>query len=164
MTAPLTPPYYADLLGGREEGLAPEIGVRWVLEDLAEIARYAPEWTWDERGVPVTLRRIAGNDHSGAEIGFSAGELSGTIRLVADESGYVRVEVSIAGHEVLRAYVDRPYEECAAHPAGAVFDEKRTVDPAARMGKKLSWLQLRASHWPELTWLDTPFMSFSVKE
>ncbi len=62
---------------------------------------------------------------------------------------------SIAGEEVLRAYVDRPYEEYEAHPAGAVFDEKRTVDPAARMGKKLSWLQLRVIRtgrsWPGST-------------
>jgi hypothetical protein len=161
MTAPTTPPYYGDLLGGREEGIPPDEGARWVVSDLAAIARYDPTWVWTERGVDVTLRTIS-EGHAGSEIGFAVGEVSGTIRLSPDESGYARVEVSIGGDEVLRLYIDRPYEEYEGHPPGASFNEKRVVDAPARMGKHQNWLQIRAEHWPELG-LGDAYLSFEAK-
>ncbi|MGV3490231.1 MAG: hypothetical protein ACO1OG_02830 [Devosia sp.] len=162
MTAPTTPPYYGDMLGGREEGLPPDEGARWVVSDFAAIARYDPTWVWTERGLDVTIWPISGDGHASAEIGFSVGDTSGTIHLHPDESGYARVTVSIAGTEVLRLYVDRPYEEYEGHPPGASFNEKRVVDAPARMGKHQNWLQLRAEHWPHLGLADSYF-SFEAK-
>ena len=163
MTAPTTPPYYGDLLGGREEGIPPAEGARWMVSDLASIARYSPDWIWEETGLPVRVGPIIGDGHATAEIGFSVGEISGSLHLSADESGYARVELSIAGEEVIRFYIDRPWEEYEGHPPGASFNEKRDFDAPARMGKHQNWLQVRAEHWPALG-LGDVYFSFAVKE
>ena len=60
------------------------------------------------------------------------------------------LSVELAGAEIWRGYIDRPYEELNIWQPGAVFPARRTQEAPGRIGKRLTWLVLDGNTWPAL--------------
>lgn len=150
--APRTPPYYADLWTGREEGLEPAAEAREVVDGFARVPKLDADWCidGDEAETPFRLTLLAHEPGRRTVLEVRGGAVVGEVSFVPDPSGYVLVTGRHEGAELFRAYLDRPYEEFDLWPAGAVFDPKRVADAPCRIGKRRSWVALDTSVWPGL--------------
>lgn len=61
-------------------------------------------------------------------------------------SGWIEAAVNVGGGAPFLFYVERVYEEFDIWPAGSGC----SVEETGRMGKRCSWVQLKAGEWPEL--------------
>jgi hypothetical protein len=148
---PLTPPHYFDYTDpdGPQNNPLPEAG--WLLDRLVDAARADPRWIIDDdSGRTVDLVVIEHQRGQGGTVAITGGPVALLLRLAVDASGYVRAAVELAGTEIWRGYIDRPYEELDIWPPGAVFEPRRTVEAPGRIGKRLTWLVLDSRPWPAL--------------
>lgn len=146
---PKTPPYFADLWGGRDAGLDPHEASRFAIDDFAAVPELLPVWVLDDeaRGLPqFTL--LCARHEPGRVAELQSGGL--TIRFATDPSGYVRVTARLHSETLLTAYIDQPYEDYDLWPPGAAFPELRTADAPGRIGKRRSWVVLDTRTWPTL--------------
>lgn len=151
MTAPTHPASFFDLASGESwtTGDAARTHRGWLLDRLADTARYDPIWILEDNpaATPIRLNLIEHIEGQRAELRIGNGKAIGTLLIEVDASGWLAVRVDIGKKTVFEAYVDRPYEEIAFWPPGAndTFGE-----PPGRMGKRFNWVCLSVDAWPEL--------------
>lgn len=149
---PQTPPHYFDFTDPDGPQNDPLSAAAWLLDNLVLAASADPRWLIDDdsgRGVELAV-----TDHQpgqGGTIAITSGEVALSLRLAVDPSGYLRAIVELAGAEIWRGYIDRPYEELDIWPPGAIFPALRTAEAPGRIGKRLTWLVLDQKPWPALT-------------
>ena len=148
MSAPARKPYYWDH-GITEAGYPPQQGGAWLIDDFVSIAKYFPDWMAADEGIAIQVEPLAQYDASGVgRIGFTANGVTGEIALTLDPSGWVLAVATIAGAEVFRGYLHRPWEQCEIWPPGRepVGDE----EAPGRIGKKQTFVSLSTDAWPQL--------------
>jgi hypothetical protein len=146
-TPPLTPPYYADLGLARPEGDDPAGASRFVINCMADVPALSPRWQIED-GPAFSLVRTRHERDLVTELAVP--EIGVSVVFDTHPSGYVRVTARRGGVDLIRAWLDRPYEEYDLWPSGAVFPERRTEDAPGRIGKRLSWIVLDSRVWPAL--------------
>lgn len=144
--APSWPPYHFDLTDPDGPGLDTRVELPLLIDYFAHEATHTTDWRLDDDSKLLVRLAVLDRQEHRARIAFSAGGREGAIALEADPSGWLRVEVSMNGAEVFRAFVDRPYEEYELWPPAA---EKANESPG-HMGKRRNWLSLHADTWPVL--------------
>ena len=149
---PKTPPHYDDFTepedGPQNDAMA---SAAWLLDSLVHVAGYEPRWLIDdESGRMVEVKAISHVKQRSGVLSLRCGTLEARLNLAVDASGYVCATAELAGVEVFRGYIDRPYEELDIWPAGAEFAPRRTEEAPGRMGKRLSWLVLDSKAWPPI--------------
>jgi hypothetical protein len=148
---PKTPPHFFDFTDpdGPQNNPLPEAA--WLLDSLMHAAKADPRWLIDDDS--GRFAELAVTEHQpgqGGAIAITSGPVTLSLRLAVDPSGYVLASVELAGAEIWRGYIDRPYEELDIWPPGAVFPAMRTVEAPGRIGKRLTWLVLDSKPWPAL--------------
>jgi hypothetical protein len=162
-TPPVTPPYFCDLALSRPDGEDPAEASRFIVDNIANVPELSPLWRLED-GPAFTLRLL---DHErSCRTVLAIAEIGLSIVLETHVSGYVRVTARRNGEDLLRAWLDRPYEEYDLWPSGAIFPERRTYDAPGRIGKRLSWIVLDTRVWPALSPLanDVGFIQARVED
>lgn len=148
MSAPAKAPYYWDY-GTTEEGDPPAKGGPWLIDDMVRDTGVFEDWKVEGDDFPVVVWPIATYADTGAgKIGFGARGVQGEITLTMDPTGWIVAVAYIAGIEVFRGYIDRPWEQCDIWPAGAA--PQGDQEGPGRIGKKRSWVALSTEAWPQL--------------
>jgi hypothetical protein len=150
---PKRKPYFCDAIGGRECTF-PETGPEMssTLQSLVSTASTFPEWELDNDGepaLPVRLTVLEYVQDRVVHIGFACAGIDGVLSIRPDlETGFVLVKAEVAGVTVLKAYMDRPYEEYGLYPPD---DNTAQADEGpGRMSKNRWWVSLSADAWPAL--------------
>lgn len=73
-------------------------------------------------------------------------DITATIALSPDPSGWTRIDAIVGGETVFTAYLDRVYEEFDLWPPGA----SGAGEAPGRIGKRQTWASLSADAWPVL--------------
>lgn len=149
---PKTPPHYDDFTepedGPQNDAMA---SAAWLLDSLIHTATSEAHWLIDdESGRTVEVKAVSHDRLRSGVIALRHGLFQMELRLAVDVSGYVCATAELAGIEIFRGYIDRPYEELDIWPPGAEFAPRRTKEAPGRMGKRLSWLVLDSKVWPAI--------------
>ena len=64
-------------------------------------------------------------------------------------SGWIEARVTVGDHAPYSFFIERIYEELEIWPAGSPCE----ATDSGRMGKRCTWVQLEAAHWPDLAFL-----------
>lgn len=147
MSAPTRKPFYYDF-SNSEDGLPPEQGAPWVIDDFVSIARHFTDWLVEDRRLPFQVRPLAALKDGAARISFAGDGHYGLIELTPDPSGWVLVVGKVGEREVFRGYLDRPYEHYELWPVDA--EPAADEEGPGRIGKIQSWIGLSADAWPAL--------------
>lgn len=99
-------------------------------------------------GVPIEISDVSCENGNGRIVGQCA-DFAFVADLAARSDGWVEGVVSVDGLEVLRFFLERPYEEFEFFPPGH-SGEAPPMEAPGRMGKRLSWAQIRAEDWPSM--------------
>jgi hypothetical protein len=119
---------------------------RLAIAAICGAARLPARFAFEERRVAISEASAA--QGSGRVTGQCAGLAFG-LNLTARSDGWVEGVVSIEGRERLRFFLERPYEEYEFFPPGH-SGTASPMDAPGRVGKRLTWAQLRAADWPSL--------------
>lgn len=162
-TPPARRPYYFDMADPDGPGIEPRRAATWLVDDFASVARHFPDWRHEESGTAVHLVVLAHQKETAVTLGWTAGFLSGTIEALPDPTGWLRIVGRVAGAEVFRGFLERPYEEYEIWPPGA--GPARGEGPG-RIGKRQAWVSFRVEPWPALRPLASVAgsINFSVDE
>lgn len=144
--APAWPPYHFDLTDPDGPGLDTGVQLPLLIADFVYEAAHTIDWRLDDDSKLLVRLTVLEKQERHARIAFAAGGIEGAIVLEVDLSGWLRIEASVAGAEVFRAFLDRPYEEYELWPVDAV----KARESPGHMGKKRNWLSLHADAWPAL--------------
>ena len=148
---PQTPPHYFDYTEPDGPQNDPLPAAAWLLDSLVHAAIADPRWIVDDDSGPtVNLVVTEHQPGQGGTIAITSGPVALSLHLAVDPSGYVRATVELAGAQIWRGYIDRPYEELDIWPPDAVFPALRTQEAPGRIGKRLTWLVLDSRPWPAL--------------
>jgi hypothetical protein len=147
MTAPARKAWFGDAIGGKEEveDVASERNL--IIERLADLANWFPDWIAEETGTEVHLT-VREREPGRSVIAWTGGRHEGTVTFTADPSGWILVVAEQQGRETWRGYLDHPYEAYEIFPPGAIAE---TGDEApGHIGKKMHWVSLSTTAWPQL--------------
>jgi hypothetical protein len=148
VSAPAKAPYYWDF-GTSEEGYPPAYGGPWYIDSMVGDAAVFEDWKIEGDGSPVVVWPITKYEETGTgKIGFGAKGVQGEIALTMDPSGWILAVATIAGKEVFRGFIDRPWEQYDIWPVGAT--PERNEEGPGRIGKKRAWVALSTEAWPQL--------------
>ncbi len=155
---PRRPPTYAQQIGGDDCFLDPTA----MLDELAglltislEVDRFLAVADWKIR-VSTIGQRSSGQPLS---VDFKASrknvEHDATLRLSVHPSGWIEARITV-GALSRHVFVERIYEEFELWPPGSPC----TDTDSGRMGKRCTWIQLEAQHWPDMALLaEGPFIT-----
>jgi hypothetical protein len=119
---------------------------RLAVEVICGVARLPARFSFEE--LPVAINNASAPNGSGRVTGKCAG-MAFALDLTARSDGWVEGVVSIDGREMLRFFLERPYEEYEFFPPGHSGNAPPMEAPG-RIGKRLTWAQVRAADWPSL--------------
>ena len=143
---PVSKPRYYNSSDPGGSGLDPARAAPQLLDRLAEAVRVAPNWEVDGRGIGA---RVAVDTHEPGKslrIAYEAGDVRGTITVSLDPTGWLHALAEQGGAEVLSAFADRPFEEVALWPDGALTEG---ASPGL-IGRTCNWVSLDPKAWPAL--------------
>ena len=146
---PPNPPPRAPHWIAMEEGWCNDAAecARLAVETICSAARPPISFTFQE--MPIVIDAVSAQKRSGRITGKCADCMFALV-LTARTDGWVEGAVSVNGRNVLQFFLDRPYEEFEFFPPGH-SGQASAVEPPGRIGKRLTWAQLRAADWPSIT-------------
>jgi hypothetical protein len=146
--APPNPPPRAPHWFAMEEGWCNDATdcARLTIETICSALRAPASFAFQE--VPIEIGDVSCQKGSGRVTGTYAA-FAFALDLVARSDGWVECVVSVDGLEVLHFFLERPYEEFEFFPPGH-SGEAPPMEAPGRMGKRLTWAQLRAGEWPSI--------------
>jgi hypothetical protein len=152
---PRTPPCWFDVATGGD--LPQEKAARWTLDNFAGALRSAPSWQLETgAGGPAPIEVCVRLQEAALIIEARMDHRAVEVVLTPGATGWIEVTARLDGREVLRALMDRPYEEYELWPGEADIAPNRSAEAPGRIGKRLNWLSLSASAWPQLAALANP--------
>lgn len=143
---PVSKPRYYDSSNPEGGGLDPASAAPKLLDRLADAVRAAPNWEVDGRGIAARLAVEAHEPGRSLRVAYVAADAGGTLTLTLDDSGWLHAVLEQDGAEVFSAYADRPFEETALWPDGALAEGPSP----GLVGRGLNWVSLDARAWPAL--------------
>jgi hypothetical protein len=141
---PPRPPVWVNIEDGWSNDPAGE--ARFAVETICSAATLPPGWAFEGRPLIVTAADLAGD--AAVVTGTCAGATF-RLELTARADGWVEGRLIVAGIERLHLFLERPWEEYEFYPPGHSGLCEPYESPG-RLGKKLSWGQIRAEDWPSL--------------
>lgn len=143
---PVSKPRYYDSLNPEGSGLDPASAAPKLLDRLADAVRAAPNWEVDGRAIAARLAVDAHDPGRSLRVTYEAGQAKGTLSLTVDETEWLHAVLERDGAELFSAYADRPFEEIALWPDGALAEGPSP----GLVGRGLNWVSLDAKAWPGL--------------
>lgn len=143
---PVSNPRYHDSSNPEGAGLDPATAAPKLLDRLADAARAAPNWEVDDRGIAARLAVEAHEAGRSLRVALEAGHAKATLTLTVDDSGWLHAVLERESAELFSAYADRPFEEIALWPDGALAEGPSP----GLVGRALNWVSLEAKAWPSL--------------
>ena len=145
---PRKPPTYAQPIGGDDCFLDPTA----MLDELANLLTVSVgvDRSWIVRDWTILVvaigQRSCGQSLS---VDFKASrkndEHDATLNLSVHPSGWIGARITV-GALSRHVFIERIYEEFEIWPPGSPC----TAKDSGRMGKRCTWVQLQADHWPDL--------------
>lgn len=147
MSAPARKAWFGDALGGKDEVDDVVFERNYIIDHLASIASCFPDWIAEDTGTEVHLavrERVPGR----SVLAWTGGGQGGTVTLGVDPSGWILIVVEHQGLEAWRGYLDHPYETYEIFPSGVSATSGE--EPPGQIGKKMHWVSLSTTAWPQL--------------
>lgn len=148
---PQRPPYHHDAVYGDDFIATPEYTLAALAHRLSGVLEFDGPWTLGDWHVVAT--RTGKSDGSGPfEAGFRATRDPGgetvdvALHIAVHASGWLEARLTLGSGQQHAFFIERVYEEFDIWPPLSPC----TADEAGRMGKRCSWVQLKAEFWPEL--------------